>query len=264
MLLNRSFVSSPCLPDERLVWDEFLELPPGLPQGCKSPFPTGDYNFFRANGNLELRRDNDLLGIPHVWSEGTSCPGEHLVSIEKKIAMAAILWRLNPWAKAKVEELLVPFTNWNSIVYYAIHIRRGDKIAGPAKEADFVPTEHYCRKLEKLVGKEIKEPVFVAADSVQTIYEVMKERPNWELWYISHPEFQNIRQGDFVHAHITQAPTLTKRKWQILFQAEIVMMRFAKILLGAGTTNVITLMRHLRGNADTLKRTSFDDELVAL
>jgi len=126
-----------------------------------------------------------------------------------------------------------------------------------------VPTEDYCNKLERIVGKEITDPVFIAADSVQTIYEVMKERPYWNLWYVDHPEFQKIRQGEFTHAHITKAPIEARKKWQILFQAEIVMMRFAKTLVGAGTTNVITLMRHLRGNAETLKRTSVD-ELVVL
>jgi len=107
--------------------------------------------------------------------------------------------------------------------------------------------------------------VFVAADTIQSIYEVIQVRPTWNIWYIQDPEFQKLRLGSFTHSQITRGPLETQRAWQILTQAEITMMRFAKKLVGAGSTNLMTLLKALRGNTDITSRSyNGEEELVVI
>jgi hypothetical protein len=62
--------------------------------------------------------------------------------------------------------------------YTVIHVRRGDKVAGPIKEANFIPLEDYL----KLISKEDNK-IFLMTDSQEVINEIIEKYSHLNIIY---------------------------------------------------------------------------------
>jgi len=101
----------------------------------------------------------------------------------------------------------------------------------------------------------VKDPVFIAADTIWSVEEVKRARRNWEIWYINIPRYEKLRQGNFSHHDFHLWPLDDRIYFYKMFLAELTMMRFAYSFVGTGTSNVWQLVRVLRiGNTETIDK----------
>jgi len=186
-----------------------------------------------------------VYNSPHIYASVGHCPGEWLQdSTSENMHEAGIrLWRFNPKTRTELELILSIFPNWSERRYHAIHIRRGDKIVGRYKEAEYVATENYCTALENLVGGNVTDPVFVAADSEQSINEIRVARPEWEVWSIPAP---HLRSENYSTEIFNQRPLEFRMEFSYLFYAELTMFRYAYYFICTKTSNISSLMSILR------------------
>jgi hypothetical protein len=205
-------------------------------------------------GFSEERNRNQILDdtaniifsdIPHIWCYYWGTCFNQLPIGFQFFDYIQLIWQYNLETKTKIEQILSQFPKWNITRFHGFHIRRGDKVFGNAAEARFVPTEKYCQTLENALNtKEIRDPVFVAADSWNSIEEVKKARPEWTVWAVK--GFENMRMGNFTHSILTHSSKEVRRLWEFLLLSELIMLRFSHYFIGTGTSNIWQLVNVMR------------------
>eukprot|EP01133_Synstelium_polycarpum_P017731 gene17731-21141_t len=133
--------------------------------------------------------------------------------------------------------------------YYAIHVRRGDKVFIEAKTHTVA---EYLTLLEATIKKVERRNVtkdtdginlFVASDDIDAVYpEVVKLRPKWHVFRTS--EFVS-RSGHFQLNF--NGRTMDQRFTETAFlMAELEIMKYANIIICTLSSNICTLVQLLR------------------
>jgi len=203
-------------------WDMWFE-----PAGCgfeKTPSFAVPYS-----------EEEDQEEIPHLWmsTEWACNPFDE----ENTRYAANLLYNLNSKTKDEIhEKYLYQFPNYTDHNFLAIHIRKGDKIAGDMSEAMKNHVAEYIVKLEGAYGREVDCPVFIASDSATALEEVRKWRPAWKLWHIEDAELKAA--GGFSTAEFMRRPREFRVKWMRLLLSEFEMLRQAKFTAGSLVSHV--------------------------
>eukprot|EP01126_Amoeba_proteus_P048081 TRINITY_DN553_c0_g1_i1.p1 TRINITY_DN553_c0_g1~~TRINITY_DN553_c0_g1_i1.p1 ORF type:complete len:403 (+),score=75.71 TRINITY_DN553_c0_g1_i1:521-1729(+) len=228
------------------TWNTFFEEIPSMKSHCTQPDLGTMKNLVVDKANPTYPHLYEAVGLCHgEWLPGA--PGNHLH------LSSTHLWRFNRRTRWHIEEILSDFPQWNVTRYNAIHFRRGDKNFGPAKEAYYVPTETYLEFLENTTELEVdKVPLFVAADSIDSVMELKKLRPHWNLWYIQREEFNEMRKGNYSTSAFLTKPARFRSVFALYFFAEMVMMQHSQTLVCTFTSNVCHLQEIIRGEKQTL------------
>ncbi len=82
--------------------------------------------------------------------------------------------------------------------YVSFHIRRGDKVWGEFKEADFVELDEYFKKLNKFIKSDKKINLYVATDDEKVISEIRKRHPEVNLYSLYSSENVRETEADFL------------------------------------------------------------------
>jgi len=235
---------------QNLLWEEFFLL---LPTSCQPPPPVilGPKSEWHdeqlQGGHVYSSNINQIFNISHVWLIGWTCPINEAIPTERAHKMAQLIWRLNENTIKEIELILSKFPRWSTTIYHSFHIRCGDKLWGPMAEARPIELKKYCEALEHALGvKKITDPVFIAADSINSIEKIKQIRPDWTIWYIDDPEFQKLRAGNFTHSHLVNWPLEDRRKWQMLLLSELTMIKWSKLFIGTESSNIWRLVNQLR------------------
>eukprot|EP01125_Pyxidicula_operculata_P019160 TRINITY_DN6921_c0_g1_i2.p1 TRINITY_DN6921_c0_g1~~TRINITY_DN6921_c0_g1_i2.p1 ORF type:complete len:298 (+),score=58.50 TRINITY_DN6921_c0_g1_i2:292-1185(+) len=156
------------------------------------------------------------------------------------------LMRFNPKTKLEIEKTLSRFTNWSTREYYAVHIRRGDKVFGPQSEMKIIPTINYVKTIEKHAGGSLTVPLFVASDSGDAIKQVKELRPEWEVWSLDNEEFAELRKWNYSTSEFVKKDYSFRMQWAKLVFCEMTMLRHATIFIGSGKSNFFSFVDYMR------------------
>jgi len=206
---------------------------------------------------VDIRRDEKFEQwekFDHLFFFGCGCPfwenghDELIGDVTYGAKSAELVWRMLPEVQDDVVRIVhdSAFEHYLTEPYYAVHIRRGDKVFGSTAEARFIPTEDYCRTLP--YGE---VPVFIASDSIQNIEEVLQICKDWKnILYIKDPRYRDLRTGNFSAQIIS--PWDFERQFTSfkVFLAEVVLMTRSKSFVGTGTSGVWQLIYMMRGAKD--------------
>eukprot|EP01133_Synstelium_polycarpum_P012851 gene12851-15092_t len=176
------------------------------------------------------------------------------------------LYRPSKEVRQIIQSYIGNITNFQSDQdYYAIHVRRGDKI----KEARFYNVTDYLSLLEttikKIEGHTVTKDttgvnLFVASDDIDTVFpEVQALRPNWHIFRI--PE-NSPHAGQ--NATIFMTKSIEERFQETAYlMTEIEVLINSKILICTLSSNICTLLQLLRtqpaNTLDSLATEQYED-----
>ena len=125
--------------------------------------------------------------------------------------------------------------------YIAVHIRRGDKVAGRIKEAEATEVSEYIAKV-KNINSGITN-IFVATDDFMVVEEFQSRCPSeWHVFSLSSPE----RQGYDLLKFNTESGSRRKREMVELF-VDMHFLSKAEAFVGTYSSNMGRLVALLRG-----------------
>lgn len=108
------------------------------------------------------------------------------------------IYKPNAYIKQKVSNALDKFNFLDSSNYIAVHIRRGDKVAGPWREGSLIEIDEYCREIFAVLEKNPSvNYVYVATDSNNVIDEIKQKKfpPGVTIIY----DTEEIRRDGFCY-----------------------------------------------------------------
>jgi hypothetical protein len=236
METNRTFYLKQT-PRPELTWNDIF-LPLKVPDNCPPPS-----NISEIVQIILEEPEEKYLNETHLYISGCLCPlpGKGKTNIMGHMEMAEVaelLFLMKPDIYREEMQILshLPFL---TVPYDAVHVRRGDKIT----EVPSTPTPKYCQSIKG------DKPVFIASDSFQNIEELKQNCTNWkETWQIIDPRYVQLRNGYFDNIKIGKEWSYEKKLDSYkMFLAEVIMMRYAQIFVGTGTSNVWQWIHVLRG-----------------
>jgi hypothetical protein len=126
--------------------------------------------------------------------------------------------------------------------YVAVHIRRGDKVAGAHKEANAIAVSHYTRAVRKR-GRRVKN-VYIASDDYDAADEFVRFSPT--KWRIALRCTESSKGYDNV-AFAIQDPQTTKTQMYDLL-IDLHLLAEAEVFIGTYSSNIGRLLVLLRNN----------------
>ena len=184
----------------------------------------------------------DQRTYEHVVTHDASTACSRLGGAEADCAVPILAWRriaqvvlrMQPDIEAAVNVQLEAMCDWSPGSYGAFHIRRTDKVQGPAKEADAVGICEYAGYMQQLAGDQAAGlDMFIATDDLGTVIKLAACPQAVALgWKLHHFSGDPSRGLDFAS--------------QIRLWADISMLVRASWVVGTFTSNIGRLVQLLR------------------
>ena len=152
------------------------------------------------------------------------------------------IWRFNPIIHQDIESAkkLIGLT---SISYFAIHIRRGDKI----KENSYTQIHEYIQ-LAKKINKQFLEPIencFVMTDDCNVIDELQYEWPDLKIFTLCEASNSGHDQSKFNSSSLK-----SRRDETIKFISELNIAQESKFFVGTYSSNISRFLALIKGKSD--------------
>jgi len=160
-----------------------------------------------------------------------------------KAELLSLIWAFNPATLGVVQGAVM--SDLNDSDYLGVHIRRGDKVKAPTKEADTIEMHRYV-SLACRLGVPSRR-VFLATDDINSIDEFRMTCPSdWLIYTRCRQDSQGHLQRTFNYL-----PADSRFSMTLDLIVDIHLLAKADIFLGTFSSNIGRLIHLLRGGVDS-------------